>query len=85
MKAVQLLCIVIVVTGGIIIQTNHKDEEKLEKERDDFDRNVSTLEPFLESSLQVTYRVLDVISLFTHANCHKVKLHNDISIFVFYL
>ena len=29
MKSVQLLCIFIVVTGGIIIQTDHKDEEKL--------------------------------------------------------
>ena len=34
----------------------HRDEEKLEKDRNDFDRDVSTVEPFLESSLQVRFQ-----------------------------
>ena len=44
----------------------HRDEEKLEKERDDFDRNVSTLEPFLESSIQVSLKMLIIVLIITH-------------------
>ena len=32
---------------------DHRDEKKLEKDKDDFDRDVSSLEPFLESAIQV--------------------------------
>ena len=60
----------------------HGDEKKLEKERDDFDRNVSTLEPFLESSIQVSFRILIILLLITHVMCNKHKLQYDIFTFI---